>query len=353
MKRWLVLATALALILGIGVAVPGLAQTPTGQARLRAVNTSPDAPPLNLLVDNSVFASNLPFKGVTPYSAVSAGSHTLQWATVDASQTLTSTTATLDAGTDHTMIAVGRFGSIQQMLLTDDNTLPGSGQARVRFVNTSPDASPLDLAVTGGGALFSGIPFQGVGNYITVNSGTVSLDLRITTTTGTTQTVSTSTVTLNERSVYTIFAVGLLNGQPSLQILLTLDASAAATATASAVSVTPTASAVSATPSATTSLTPATAVAAVSVVPSVTPTGTQTATSAVTGTATTTATATGSATPGATGTASATAATATPGATSTPVSSVTGTPTSGTPTTTATTSGTTTGAPTSTMTSTP
>ena len=50
------------------------------------------------------------------------------------------------------MAATGFLASIQPLVLEDDRGT--TGQAKVRFVHTSPDAPAVDVAVKGGPVLF-------------------------------------------------------------------------------------------------------------------------------------------------------------------------------------------------------
>jgi hypothetical protein len=72
--------------------------------------------------------------------------------------------------------------------------------------------------------LFSNLTFGNASAYATVNAGTVNLQVLAAGTS--TVALSVPNVTLSGGTVYTVFAVGLLNGQPPLQALLVQDASA-------------------------------------------------------------------------------------------------------------------------------
>ena len=130
---------------------------------------------------------------------------------------------TLDAGTDYTVVAVGQLASIEPLVLVDNNSAPAAGKAHVRFVHASPDAPAVDIAVTGGPVLFANVPFKGVGDYLPVDAGTYDLEARV----AGTETVALSVpgVSLAEGGVYTIFAMGLVEGEPALTAVPSLDAS--------------------------------------------------------------------------------------------------------------------------------
>ena len=125
--------------------------------------------------------------------------------------------------TDYTVVAVGEIADIEPLVLVDNNSAPAAGKAHVRFVHASPDAPAVDIGVTGGPVLFSNVPFKGVGDYLPVGAGTYDLEVRI----AGTETVALSVpgLTLNEGTVYTVFATGLAGGEPSLTAVPSVDAS--------------------------------------------------------------------------------------------------------------------------------
>jgi hypothetical protein len=132
--------------------------------------------------------------------------------------------ATLDlaADTDYTVVAVGLLADIEPLVLVDNNSAPAAGKAHVRFVHASPDAPAVDIAVTGGPVLFSNVPFKGVGDYLPVDAGTYNLEARV----AGTETVALSVpnVALEAGKVYTIFAMGLVGGEPALTAVPSVDA---------------------------------------------------------------------------------------------------------------------------------
>jgi len=221
MKR--VFAISLVLVLSLALATSALAQD--DMARVRVVHASPDAPAVDVWVDGSIAFSNAPFKGITDYASLGAGTYNVQVSPTGATEPIV-IDADLDlaAGTDYTVIAVGLLENIEPLVLIDNNAAPAAGKAHVRFVHASPDAPAVDIAVANGGPiLFSNVPFKGLGDYLPVDAGTYDLEARI----AGTETVALSVpgVTLEEGTVYTIFAMGLVEGEPALTAVPSADAS--------------------------------------------------------------------------------------------------------------------------------
>ena len=223
MKRRMLVVAALTLALASLASTTGAALAQGSQARVRVVHASPDAPPVDVLVDGNRAFAGVAFKGITPYASLAAGAYRVRVVPAGTNQPVViDTTLELQGGTDYTVVALGKLANIQALPLVDNNTPPPQGQAKVRFVHASPDAPAVDVAVRGGPVLFSNVAFKGVGDYAAVPAGTYDLEVRPA---GTDNVVlSVPGVTLSASTVYTVFAVGLVNGQPPLQALISVDA---------------------------------------------------------------------------------------------------------------------------------
>ncbi|HRX85085.1 MAG TPA: DUF4397 domain-containing protein [Phycisphaerae bacterium] len=195
-----------------------------GTARVRVVHASPDAPAVNICADGAVLFSNAAFPGATDYASVPAATYAVKVvpATGDCADAgVIQANLPLAAGTDTTVIAVNTLAAIEPLVLADDNQAPSAGSARVRFVHASPNAPTVDITLADGTTLFDNVAFKGVGDYIEVAAGTYDLEVRDET--GTTTVLPLDGVQLQAGTVYTVYAVGLLNGTPALGAFITMD----------------------------------------------------------------------------------------------------------------------------------
>jgi hypothetical protein len=219
--RWMVALLSLALV--AVSAHPVAAQA--GRARVRVVHASPDAPAVDVIVNNVPAFRNIAFKGVTAYASLAPGRAAVQVVPAGATQPVVIDAALdLRAGADYTVIATGRLAGIAPLVLMDDNTLPVGNRAHVRFVHASPNAPAVDIAVKGGPVLFQNIAFRQVGTYTPVPAGTYDLEVRVAGTN--TVALEVPQVRLSAGTVYTVYAVGLVGEQPALEALLSVDATA-------------------------------------------------------------------------------------------------------------------------------
>jgi hypothetical protein len=219
MKRLMLVSTVL--VLALSLALPVLAE---GGPRVRAIHASPDAPAVDVWVDGAIAFSNAPFKGITGYAELSQGMHNFQVVPTGATEPVViEADLDLQNNVDYSIVAVNTLDSIEPLVLVDNNSAPAAGKAHVRFVHASPDAPAVDIVVAGGGpTLFGGVSFKGVGDYLPVDAGTYDLEVRVSGTD--TVALSVSGLTLEDGYVYTVFAMGLASGEPTLMAVPSVDA---------------------------------------------------------------------------------------------------------------------------------
>jgi hypothetical protein len=192
----------------------------TGTALVRVAHLSPDAPLVDVYVNGTKALSGVAYEDVSSYLPIPAGSVNFKVTPANAATPVViDATVNLNSGGNYTVAATGLLASIQPLLLEDDRGT--TGQAKVRFVHTSPDAPAVDVAVTGGPVLFSNVSFRQYSGYPQVAPGTYDLEVRVAGTT--TVALAIPGVSLRSGTNYTVFAVGLL-GNKSLGALPVVDA---------------------------------------------------------------------------------------------------------------------------------
>jgi hypothetical protein len=128
--------------------------TGTGQvydsliAEFKFINASFVGSPLNVFVDGVLTLANVPYAGVSSYQVTGAGQRNI---TIEATATpgasLLSIVTSFEPASDSSIVASGPAGDLRGLVLSDDNSPPALGHARIRFVNASPDLAAMDVYV--------------------------------------------------------------------------------------------------------------------------------------------------------------------------------------------------------------
>ncbi len=181
------------------------------KAHVRVVHASPNAPGVDLYVDEAKVAlPPLTFPLGTGYLDVPAGGRNFKVKVTGTSTTVIDATPVLAEGGSYTVFAVDSVSRIAPLVLVDTLAAPAAGKAHVRFIHLSPGAPPVDIAVTGGGVVFGNRAFKQYSALTPLPAGTYNLEVRL---------AGTSTVVLplpgiqlQDGKIYTVFARGFVNG---------------------------------------------------------------------------------------------------------------------------------------------
>jgi hypothetical protein len=187
-----------------------------GMSSLRVAHMSPNAPNVDVYVDDSTVLEDVPFGVVSDYLDLAAGDHTVEiTAAGDQETSVFEGEVTLAAEQPYTVAAVGEVGddadeAFRPLVLEDDNSDPGGDTARLRVVHASPDAPAVDVTVNStGDVLFDGVAF-GESGYTEVPANDYTVQIRGDTESNDGEVVADYDVSLNGGSVYTAFAAGYL-----------------------------------------------------------------------------------------------------------------------------------------------
>lgn len=166
-------AGVIALCLGL-VCIIGCGSGTSTTQQVRIVMASPDAPPVDILIDGTQIATALAYTNSTSYTAVKAGQRRVQALTVNNSTSIFDQTISVAASANLTLLLTGPLSKIQSVLLTDGSTTTTTttGTGKVRIVNASATMGPADVYIVNAGAGLSGatpavtkLPFDQATSY--------------------------------------------------------------------------------------------------------------------------------------------------------------------------------------------
>ncbi len=183
-------------------------------ARVFITHASPDAPGVDIFVDNAPVAAvnDLKFPNATGYVELPAGSRNIKLAVTNQGigNAVLDQTLALTANTDYTVFAVDSVSRLDLLVLVDDLTAPAAGKAHVRFVHLSPNAPEVDVVVTGGPDLFTNRAFKTATAFTPVDAGTYNLEVQLSS--NGTVVLPLPNITLQDGKIYTVFAKGFAGG---------------------------------------------------------------------------------------------------------------------------------------------
>jgi hypothetical protein len=201
---------------------------PEGESRVRVVHASPDAPDVDVLVDDAEVLGDVPYLAASDYLEVPPGQRNLKVNAAGTATTVIDADVTLTDGTDYTVIAAGPVSGIAPIVLQDDNSAPAAGNVKVRAIHGAPSAPAVDIYITAPGAdiqaetpALTGVEFGDVADYIEAPAG--DYQVRVTPTGTKTVVIDSGTLTLAGGQVRTAIAVDAAGGGAPFDLLLLPD----------------------------------------------------------------------------------------------------------------------------------
>ncbi len=211
----------------IGLTLAGVVVQAGESPRLRVVHASPNAPNADIYVSGNRVFSDVPFSRVSEYELLAAANHTIRVLPAGAESgtppVIEATLSFVD-DQDYTLVAVGRVENLQPWQLVDENNiLPQAGEARVRLIHASPDAPAVDICLAGTDDCWvTNLTFKNTSGYISLGAGSYNVDLRRNDSKEVIR--NQPDVRFDEGEIYSVFVMGLLEGEPGLQFIRTVDA---------------------------------------------------------------------------------------------------------------------------------
>lgn len=198
--------------------------TPTAQVRV--VHASPDAPNVDVLVNDTIELADVPYKGVGSYLTVNAENDpNFKINAAGTSTTVIDATPDLQEGSKYTLLAVNEVANIEPLLLTDDTSAPAAGFLKVRVLHASPTAPIVDVYVSAPGddinsisPTLTGVDFKDFSDYLEIPEG--DYQIRVTGTGSKTPVYDSGTVPLGSGVTYTIAAVSTTTGLSPISLLV-------------------------------------------------------------------------------------------------------------------------------------
>ena len=225
--RYVLVAVVLAAVLGGGALIVGAQDAPQdGPATqenetdrqsttyLRVVHASPDAPAVDVYVDNESVLTDVPFGEVSDYQTLAGGTRNVTiTAAGDREAVVFDGTVTLDPRSVNTLAATGQVDGEEStflpVLYRDDALEPGADEAALSVVHLSPDAPAVDVTTEDGTVLAENVTFRNASDYATVPAGDYTVEIREATPDADGEVLLSQSVSLEGGAAYSAMGIGL------------------------------------------------------------------------------------------------------------------------------------------------
>lgn len=188
----------------------------TNTSYVRVIHASPFVGTADVFVDGKPFLSSFQFAAITDYAALPAGQHKVQISLVGKGIGAAALAKTLQIspGKAYTVAAVGDTPqSLNLQVFVDNNNLVAN-LAKVRVYHLIPNAKKVDISI-GEDVSIKDMNYENESNYVNVDSGPCTFELTI----PLLNIKLSLPKELEANTVTSIFAIGMLNGNPKAQLV--------------------------------------------------------------------------------------------------------------------------------------
>jgi hypothetical protein len=184
--------------------------TAFGAANAMVIHTSPDAPGVDLLVDDAVAGSNLEFPNSTGYLPLTAGTRNIKVNVTGTASTVIEADLDFVKDMNYSIFAIDAVANIGALVIEDNLVRPTAGSAHVRFIHLSPNAPAVDITTTTGAVVFGNQSFRDYTEFTPLGAGSYDLQVRLQGTD--TIVLELPGIVLEDGKIYTVFAKGFVDG---------------------------------------------------------------------------------------------------------------------------------------------
>lgn len=201
---------------------PDLYREDSTNSYVRVLHASPNAPPVDIYVNNNPVIKNLRFKEFSDYLSLKGGIYNIKvFPAKNNTNLILNKNITVPPKSILTVAAAGNLKDLELLPFIEPKIPIMRNKSMIRFAHLSPDAPAVDITLPDGTILFKNISFKNVSDYISVDPKKYTLQARIANTDKIVLTVP--NIILRPNRFYTAYAVGLAMGNPPLELLLPLD----------------------------------------------------------------------------------------------------------------------------------
>ncbi len=196
-------------------------------SRVRVFHASPDAPAVDILIDNSSVLNNVPFPVNSDYLDVDAGDRNVKVAVAGTDSVVINADLKLEKDKFYSILAVNNVANIEPLVLVDQVHTPNDEGCAVRVIHGAPSAPNVDVYATALNAdlnnidpVLSSVPFKAASGYLNVPCG--NYQFRVTVAGTKTVAIDSGEVSI-EQGAYTALAIDNAGGGAPFNLKLVAD----------------------------------------------------------------------------------------------------------------------------------
>ncbi|PLS03509.1 DUF4397 domain-containing protein [Neobacillus cucumis] len=197
------------------------AQAEKGEAQIRILHTSPDSPNIDVYINGNSVVKDLAFKQVSQILHLKAGKYHIDiYPAGNMVDSVLNKKITIEEGKSYTLTTIDSVNKMRLLVFLNQPEVP-ENEAKVRFIQLSPDTAALDIAVKDRDVIFPKVSYKQATEYLGLTPMTVDLEVRTAGTKDILLPLPKATFRPNES--YTLILLGLSKNTPELQYIYIKD----------------------------------------------------------------------------------------------------------------------------------
>ena len=201
---------------------PNQYRSPEEASYIRIFHASPNAPAVDIYINDRLTVRNLGYRQFTEYLKVKPGNYNIKvYPAGEVAIPVINSDLLIENNKILTAAAIGPLGNIGLEVVEDIQMPIPEGKVMLRIAHFSPDAPAVNATLNNSNVAFNNVSFREVTDYTSLNPGLYTLQVTVA---GTDDVVLiVPNINLKANRFYTIYIIGLTQGSPSLQVVIPLD----------------------------------------------------------------------------------------------------------------------------------
>jgi hypothetical protein len=190
-------------------------------SKVRFLHTSFDSPNIDIYINSERIIRDLPFNQASNILDLKPGKYYIDiYPAGNMVDSVVNKKITVEAGQSYTLTTLDSVKKMRLLSFINQPLVPFN-EAKVRFIHLSPNLQSVDIAVKNRDVVFPNVSYKQATNYLGLYPMTVDLEVREA---GSRNVIlPMPKLQFKPNETYTIVFTGLIDGDPTLQIIILRD----------------------------------------------------------------------------------------------------------------------------------